>query len=80
MDEHLSSQKVSNLNTLSCFFSSAKGFFRPLFNAPIVVWIVKKKHNMVVKSKLDQCLVASLIQIFFFHWFFCVVCLLLELK
>jgi len=37
MDEHLSSQKVSNFNTLSLCFSSAKWFFRPLFNVPIVI-------------------------------------------
>jgi hypothetical protein len=37
MDEHLSFEKVSNFNTLSLCFSSAKGFFKPLFSAPIVI-------------------------------------------
>jgi hypothetical protein len=37
MDEHLSFEKVSNFNRLSLWFSSTKGFFRPLFNAPIII-------------------------------------------
>jgi hypothetical protein len=64
MNEHLSSQRVSNLKTLFIWFSSSKGFFKKLSLVYSQLFKTFKmninEENMIVKNSQGECLVIDL--------------------